>query len=194
MHNSQNLKILHWNCDGIPNKVAELNALSDKLKTDIILLGKTELNPNEKLKQPHNLIIFIKIEAFLHELYIISTSKRSTADAKAIHVYIKETKLTLFKKELRSTIHGIITVKNSASLEEAIKDSQEEEKIFQSNKKTKRSQTNFTYFSVIAQRNYCSKSPSPLYDSCDSFPKKKILGAPLAYKVALWFVHLLLIP
>jgi hypothetical protein len=53
MPNSHPLKILHWNCNGITSKTNELHALLFKFKIDIVLLGETKLNPNNKLKIPN---------------------------------------------------------------------------------------------------------------------------------------------
>jgi hypothetical protein len=68
----------------------------------------------------------------------VSTSRRSPNDAKAVHEYIKETTLTTYIEGLPSTIRGIIKAKNHQALEEAIKDSLEEDKIYQSNIGTQR--------------------------------------------------------
>lgn len=79
-----------------------------------------------------------RVEKLLHELCNVSTSRRSTSDAKAVHEYIKETTLTTYVEGLPSTIRGIIKAKNHQVLEEAIKDSLEEDKIYQSNVGTQR--------------------------------------------------------
>lgn len=79
-----------------------------------------------------------RVETLLHELCNVSTAKRSPADAKAVHEYIKETTLTTYVEGLPSSIRGVIKAKNHTSVEEAIKDSLEEDKIYQSNKGTQR--------------------------------------------------------
>ena len=48
-----NIKILHWNSNGVSNKINELQALINQLKIDIILLGETKLKPTSKLKIPN---------------------------------------------------------------------------------------------------------------------------------------------
>lgn len=45
-----NLKILHWNSNGINHKQNELQALASSMKIDIILLNETRLSPTSKLK------------------------------------------------------------------------------------------------------------------------------------------------
>ncbi|KAL4136459.1 hypothetical protein QTP88_008007 [Uroleucon formosanum] len=77
-----------------------------------------------------------RVEALLHELCNVSTAKRSPTDAKAVHEYIKETTLTTYVEGLPFSIRGVIKSKNHTSLEEAIKDSLEEDRIYQSNKGT----------------------------------------------------------
>jgi len=79
-----------------------------------------------------------RVEKLLHELCNVSTKDKATNDAKAIHNYIKETTLTTYIEGLPSTIRGVVKSKNHPTLEEAIKDSLEEEKIYQSNKGTQR--------------------------------------------------------
>ncbi|KAL4155977.1 hypothetical protein QTP88_000012 [Uroleucon formosanum] len=79
-----------------------------------------------------------RVEALLHELCNVSAAKRSPTDAKAVHEYIKETTLTTYVEGLPFSIRGVIKSKNHTSLEEAIKDSLEEDRIYQSNKGTQR--------------------------------------------------------
>jgi len=79
-----------------------------------------------------------RVETLLHELCNVSTAKRSLSEAKAVHEYIKETTLTTYVEGLPSSIRGVIKAKNHTSVEEAIKDSLEEDKIYQSNKGTQR--------------------------------------------------------
>lgn len=45
-----NLKILHWNSNGILNKIHELQALASRLKIDIILINETHLKSSNKIK------------------------------------------------------------------------------------------------------------------------------------------------
>lgn len=48
-----NLKILHWNANGISKRINELSALASSIKLDIILIGETHLKPNLTLKIPN---------------------------------------------------------------------------------------------------------------------------------------------
>lgn len=79
-----------------------------------------------------------KIEKLLHELCNVSTSRKTEIEAKAIHNYIKETTLTTYVEGLPNSIRNIIKSRNLPTLEDAIKESLEEEKIFLSNKETQR--------------------------------------------------------
>lgn len=79
-----------------------------------------------------------RVEKLLHELCNVSTSGRSLNDARAVHEYIKETTITTYIEGLPSTIRGVIKSKNHKVLEEAIKDSLEEDKIYQSSIGTQR--------------------------------------------------------
>lgn len=45
-----NLKLLHWNSNGLSNKTNELNALAKNLKIDIILISETPLKPSQIFK------------------------------------------------------------------------------------------------------------------------------------------------
>lgn len=51
-----NLKILHWNSNGIPKRINELSAFASKIKLDIILINETRLKPILKLKIPNYII------------------------------------------------------------------------------------------------------------------------------------------
>lgn len=79
-----------------------------------------------------------KIEKILHELCNVSATNRSTSDARAVHAYIKEVTLTSYIEGLPSSIRSVIKSRNYSSLEEAIKASLEEDKIYQSNKDAQR--------------------------------------------------------
>lgn len=48
-----NLRILHWNSNGIAKKINELQAFISTHNINIILLSETRLNPNIKLKIPN---------------------------------------------------------------------------------------------------------------------------------------------
>lgn len=48
-----NLKIIHWNANGITHKINELKALIAKLKINIILLSETRISQKTKLKIPN---------------------------------------------------------------------------------------------------------------------------------------------
>lgn len=47
------LTIVHWNANGIANKLNELHAFIQNTKTNIILLNETHLLPSSKLKIPN---------------------------------------------------------------------------------------------------------------------------------------------
>ncbi|KAL4082949.1 hypothetical protein QTP88_029447 [Uroleucon formosanum] len=79
-----------------------------------------------------------RVEKLLHELCNVSTSKRTKTEAKAVHDYIKETTLTTYIEGLPDSIRNIIKSRNPSNLEDAMKVSLEEEKIFLSNKETRR--------------------------------------------------------
>lgn len=79
-----------------------------------------------------------RVEKTLHELCNVSANNKSDADAKAVHAYIKEVTLTSYIEGLPSSIRSVIKSKNHVSLEEAIKASLEEDKIYQSNRDTQR--------------------------------------------------------
>ncbi|KAL4108059.1 hypothetical protein QTP88_018316 [Uroleucon formosanum] len=82
-----------------------------------------------------------RVEKLLHELCNVSTSKRTITEAKAVHDYIKETTLTTYIEGLPDSIRNIIKSRNPSNLEDAMKVSLEEEKIFLSNKETQSPQT-----------------------------------------------------
>lgn len=50
---NQNLKIIHWNANGITNKLNELHSLVNHQNIDIILLNETHLKPSLNLKIPN---------------------------------------------------------------------------------------------------------------------------------------------
>jgi len=79
-----------------------------------------------------------RIERLVHELCNVSAKGRSTADAKAVHDYIREITLTTYVEGLSLSIRSTIKSKNLSTLEDAINESIEEEKIYQSNKDTQR--------------------------------------------------------
>lgn len=100
-----------------------------------------------------------RVEKLLHELCNVSTKDKSAGDAKAIHNYIKETTLTTYIEGLPSTIRGVVKSKNHPTLEEAIKDSLEEEKIYQSNKGTQRLLNNKpNNMNISKYCKYCRKT------------------------------------
>jgi len=45
-----NLKIIHWNSNGITKRINKLQAFASTLKVDTILLSETRLKPSTKLK------------------------------------------------------------------------------------------------------------------------------------------------
>jgi hypothetical protein len=79
-----------------------------------------------------------RVEKLLHELCNVSAKGRSTSDTKAIHGYIREITLTTYIEGLSPNIRNIIKSRNLSTLEEAIKESIEEEKMFLSHKETQR--------------------------------------------------------
>ncbi|KAL4127053.1 hypothetical protein QTP88_011251 [Uroleucon formosanum] len=104
-----------------------------------------------------------RVEKLLHELCNVSTSKRTKTEAKAVHDYIKETTLTTYIEGLPDSIRNIIKSRNPSNLEDAMKVSLEEEKIFLSNKETRRlfqnkSNANSTNkYCKNCQKNKCYK-------------------------------------
>ncbi|KAL4083697.1 hypothetical protein QTP88_029013 [Uroleucon formosanum] len=106
-----------------------------------------------------------KVEKLLHELCNVSTKDKSASDAKAIHSYIKETTLTTYIEGLPSTIRSVVKPKNHPTLEEAIKDSLEEEKIYQSNKGTQRLLNNKpNNMNTSKYCKYCRKTNHNTYE------------------------------
>jgi len=79
-----------------------------------------------------------RVEKLLHEFYNVSAKGRSASDTKVIHGFIRETTLMTYVEGLSPNIRNIIKAKNPSTLEEAIKESIEEEKMFLSNKETQR--------------------------------------------------------
>ncbi|KAE9523814.1 hypothetical protein AGLY_015702 [Aphis glycines] len=94
-----------------------------------------------------------RVEKLLHELCNVSTSKRTIAEAKAVHDYIKETTLTTYIEGLPDSIRNIIKSRNPSTLEDAMKESLEEEKIFLSNKETRRLLQNKSKYCKNCQKN-----------------------------------------
>lgn len=79
-----------------------------------------------------------RVEKLLHELCNVSTKRKTPEEARTIHEYIKEVTLTSYIEGLPTSIRGLMKSRNPHSIEEAIKESLEEEKIYQSNKGTLR--------------------------------------------------------
>lgn len=79
-----------------------------------------------------------RIEKLLHKLCNVSVHGKSTAEAKTINNYIKEIALTIFIEGLLNSIRGIIKSRNLPNIEEAIKQSIEEEKMYLSNRDAQR--------------------------------------------------------
>lgn len=79
-----------------------------------------------------------RVEKLLHELCNVSVNGKSSAEAKTINNFIKETALTIFIEGLPNSIRGIIKSRNLPNIEEAIKQSLEEEKMYLSNKDAQR--------------------------------------------------------
>jgi len=96
-----------------------------------------------------------RIEKLFHELCNVSVTGRKTMEAEAIQDYIKETTLTSYIEGLHQNLRQITKFKNLSSLEEAIKESLEEEKLLQSNKQARRLfQNNRT--GTNSNQKYCS--------------------------------------
>lgn len=51
-----NLKIVHWNSNGITNKMNKLHALTTKINIDTILFNETRLQPSSKLTLSNKII------------------------------------------------------------------------------------------------------------------------------------------
>lgn len=79
-----------------------------------------------------------KLENLLHELCNVSVVGKTVEAATAIREYIKETTLTTFIEGLEPNLRQIIKSRHHPSLEEAINDSLEEEKLIKSNADTQR--------------------------------------------------------
>lgn len=96
-----------------------------------------------------------RVEKLLSELCNVSTSRKSTTEAKIINDYIKEVTLTTFVEGLPNSIRGIIKSRNFRSIEEAMKGSLEEDKIYQSNKEAQRLMQNKP--STSGNSKYCKQ-------------------------------------
>jgi hypothetical protein len=79
-----------------------------------------------------------RIEKLFHELCNVSVTGRKPGEAEAIRSYIKETTLTSYVEGLHQNLRQIVKSKHLSSLEEAIKESLEEEKLLESNKEARR--------------------------------------------------------
>jgi len=79
-----------------------------------------------------------KVENLLNELCNVSTKGKSTTDATAIRTYIKEITLTTYVEGLLPHLRTVIKSRNFETLEDAMKASLEEQKIYQSSKETQR--------------------------------------------------------
>lgn len=106
-----------------------------------------------------------KIEKLLHDLCNVSTSGKAEIEAKAIHNYIKQTTLTTYVEGLPNSIRNIIKSRNLPTLEDAIKESLEEEKIFLSNKETQRLLQNKP--NTISTSKYCKKCQKTNHNTSD---------------------------
>ncbi|KAF0689167.1 Uncharacterized protein FWK35_00035928, partial [Aphis craccivora] len=73
-----------------------------------------------------------KVENLLNELCNVSTKGKSTTDATAIRTYIKEITLTTYVEGLLPHLRTVIKSRNFETLEDAMKASFEEQKIYQS--------------------------------------------------------------
>jgi len=94
-----------------------------------------------------------RVEKLLHELCNVSVNGKSTTEAKTINNFIKETALTIFIEGLPNSIRGIVKSRNLPNIEEAIKQSLEEEKMYLSNKDAQRLIQNKQSTSSISK--YC---------------------------------------
>jgi hypothetical protein len=71
---------------------------------------------------------FGRVEKLFHELCNVSVTGRKPVEAEAVRSYIKETTLTSYVEGLHQNLRQKVKSKNLISLEEAIKESLEEEK------------------------------------------------------------------
>ncbi|KAL4097215.1 hypothetical protein QTP88_022024 [Uroleucon formosanum] len=79
-----------------------------------------------------------KVENLLNELCNVSTKGKSTTDATVIHTFIKEITLTTYVEGLLPHLRTVIKSRNFETLEDVMKASLEEQKIYQSSKETQR--------------------------------------------------------
>lgn len=90
-----NLRILHWNSNGILNKIQELQLLINNLNIDVILLNETHLKPTATLKLPNYFI-------YRSDLPPVRGSPAHGSTAIIVHRRIVH-QLTTFNTELQST-------------------------------------------------------------------------------------------
>lgn len=102
-------------------------------------LGYLQLELNSTTQKPGEAVQVYsgRVEKLFHELCNVSVTGRKPAEAEAVRSYIKETILTSYVG-LHQNLRQIIKSKNLTSLEEAIKESMEEEILLESYKETRR--------------------------------------------------------
>lgn len=97
-----------------------------------------------------------RVEKLFHELCNVSVTGRKPAEAEGVRSYIKETTLTSYVEGLHQNLRQIVKSKNLSSLEEAIKESLEEEKLLESNRETRRLFQNNNKSGSNNGQKYCS--------------------------------------
>lgn len=91
-----------------------------------------------------------RVENLIHELCNVSVVGKSKEATEAIRDYIRETTLTTYVEGLDQNLRQIIKSRNHKSIEDAIKDSLEEEKLLKSSLETQRLLQN------VGSSKYCS--------------------------------------
>jgi len=99
---------------------------------------------------------FERVEKMFHELCNVIVTGRKPVEAEAVRSYIKETTLTSYVEGLHQNLRQIVKSKNLISLEDAIKESLEEEKLLESNRETRRLFQNNNRTSTNANQKYSS--------------------------------------
>lgn len=114
-------------------------------------LNSTRQKPGEAVQEYSG-----RVEKLFHELCNVSVNGRKPVEAEAVRSYIKETTLTSYVEGLHQNLRQIVKSKNLISLEEAIKESLEEEKLLESNRETRRLFQNNNRTNANTIQKYCS--------------------------------------
>uniref|UniRef100_A0A2S2NJB5 Putative RNA-directed DNA polymerase n=1 Tax=Schizaphis graminum TaxID=13262 RepID=A0A2S2NJB5_SCHGA len=104
---TSNLKIVHWNANGITRKTNELSAFISTYKPDIILLNETHLKPNLSLKIPN----FI---TYRNDLPLIRGSPAHGGTAILVHRTIVHQQININTKLQSTSI--LIKINNKTTL------------------------------------------------------------------------------